>query len=182
MISILISLVLAQGVGDVRPGMPVAFVAAASATTQSVPPLGDRFCVSITATPATTWAATSYNLMAAQGANLACAATNAAGLQARTSLVDWSVEDGVGNCTVLSSPATFAGSVTYRVTGCASPGRMVLCRDGVILATSVVPRSLNNTTAATWNLGNAQAGASAWGGTLTNFRVCRGATNCSDCP
>lgn len=172
----------AAAIGQPGRGRTVARVETASGVTTTVPPLGDRFCISITATPGVSWADVTYRTMAAQGANLSCATTNAAGLSAHGGTVDWTLEDGAGNCTNLPSSTGWTGTTTHRVTGCVSPGRMVLCRNGATVATSGTPRALNNTTPASWKLGLSVVAHSDWGGTLRDFRACKGATSCSDCP
>lgn len=189
MVSLLVALALASvqlspqpAIGRPVKGRTVAAVYDASNTTTLVTPLSDRFCVSATVTPgAGTWSDATYRAIISQGANLSGVATNGAGFSAHGGIVDFIVNPVSGTSTSVAVTTGWTASTTYRITGCSGPGGLVVCRSGVVVGTNQPPRALTDASTVTWKLGQAVSGMPAWGGVITNFRACKGATRCTDC-
>lgn len=170
-------------IGRPRAGRVVAAVYDASNTTTLVTPLADRFCVSATVTPATTWNPdATYRAVISQGANLSGVATNGAGFYSYSGKVGFIVNPISGTSTGIETAAIWTGSTAYRMTGCSGPGGIRICQNGAQVAFAPIPRMLTNTSTVTWKLGQAVTGMPLWGGVIRNFRACKGATRCTDCP
>jgi hypothetical protein len=151
---------------------------AATVATAPLPALGNKWCVSVTAT-AQTFNAASRGLWTT---GTAAAANSSTFWVTSGNALAFSLWDSSGVARTAAPASTPSDSAAHRVTACNNSGTLTACVDGVAgTPVSTGGTGLWTSTPATIDLGR-RAATLEWAGSLSGLRLCKGATRCGMCP